>query len=40
MKCSELYRILMKDGWYPVSQKEIGKGLVRKIKKDAGLKDS
>ena len=21
MKCSELYRILMKDGWYPVSQK-------------------
>jgi predicted RNA binding protein YcfA (HicA-like mRNA interferase family) len=62
MKCSELYRILMKDGWYPVSQKgshvklkhdkkpgtiifpnhgsqEIGKGLERKIKKDAGLKD-
>ena len=21
MKCSELYRILVKDGWYPVSQK-------------------
>jgi len=21
MKCSELYRILIKDGWYPVSQK-------------------
>ena len=21
MKCSELFRILMKDGWYPVSQK-------------------
>ncbi len=21
MKCSELYRLLMKDGWYPVSQK-------------------
>jgi len=63
MKCSELYRILMKDGWYSVSQKgspvklkhdkkpgiiifpnhgsqEIGKGLERKIKKDAGLKDS
>ncbi len=20
MKCSELYRILMKDGWYPVTQ--------------------
>ena len=20
MKCSELYRILTKDGWYPVSQ--------------------
>ena len=20
MKCSELYRILIKDGWYPVSQ--------------------
>lgn len=21
MKCSELYRILLKDGWYPKSQK-------------------
>ncbi|MBI1183508.1 addiction module toxin, HicA family [bacterium] len=21
MKCSELYRILTRDGWYPVSQK-------------------
>jgi predicted RNA binding protein YcfA (HicA-like mRNA interferase family) len=21
MKCSELYRILTKDGWYPVTQK-------------------
>ena len=21
MKCSELYRILIKDGWFPVSQK-------------------
>jgi len=21
MKCSELYKILTKDGWYPVSQK-------------------
>jgi mRNA interferase HicA len=21
MKCSELYRLLIKDGWYPVSQK-------------------
>ncbi|HYW94268.1 MAG TPA: type II toxin-antitoxin system HicA family toxin [Bacteroidales bacterium] len=21
MKCSELYRIIVKDGWYPVSQK-------------------
>ena len=20
MKCSELYRLLLKDGWYPVSQ--------------------
>jgi predicted RNA binding protein YcfA (HicA-like mRNA interferase family) len=60
MKCSELYRILIKDGWYPVSQKgshvklkhdkkdgtiifpnhgsqEIGKGLEKKILKDAGI---
>jgi len=21
MKCSELYRLLTKDGWYPISQK-------------------
>jgi len=20
MKCSELYRLLLKDGWYPISQ--------------------
>ena len=61
MKCAELYRLLIGDGWYPVSQKgshikmrhqtkegtiifpnhgshEIGKGLERKILKDAGLK--
>ena len=61
MKCSELYEILTKDGWYFVSQKglhvkfkhgkksgmiifsnhgsqEVGKGLERKILKDAGLK--
>ena len=61
MKCSELYRLLTKDGWYPVSQsgshvklkheektgiiifpnhgsQEVGKGLERKIRKDAGLK--
>lgn len=61
MKCSELYRILKKHGWYPVSQKgshvklkhpmksgtiifpnhgnqEIGKGLEKKILKDAGIK--
>ena len=61
MKCSELYRLLIKDGWYPVSQsgshvklkheektgiiifpnhgsQEVGKGLERKIRKDAGLK--
>jgi len=61
MKCSELYKILTNDGWYPVSQKgshvklkhnkkpgmiifpnhgsqEFGKGLERKILKDAGLK--
>jgi predicted RNA binding protein YcfA (HicA-like mRNA interferase family) len=59
MKCSELYRILTKDGWYAVSQKgshvkmkhqtkkgiiifpnhgsqEMGKGLEKKILKDAG----
>jgi predicted RNA binding protein YcfA (HicA-like mRNA interferase family) len=61
MKCSELYRILLKDGWYPVKQsgshiklrhetkpgtivfpnhgsQEMGKGLEKKIRKDAGLK--
>jgi len=60
MKCSKLYRLLIKDGWYPVSQKgshvkmkhdnkkgiiifpnhgsqEIGKGLEKKIRKNAGL---
>lgn len=60
MKCSELYRILTKDGWYAVSQKgshvkmrhkikkatiifpnhgsqEMGKGLEKKILKDAGI---
>ncbi len=61
MKCSKLYKILTKDGWYPVSQKgshvkmhhkskkgiiifpnhgsqEMGKGLEKKILKDAGIK--
>jgi mRNA interferase HicA len=61
MKCSELYRLLIKDGWYPISQsgshvkmrhdkksgtiifpnhgsQELGKGLEKKIRKDAGLK--
>ena len=61
MKCSELFRLLKKEGWYPVSQKgshvkmkhdtrtgviifpnqgsqEIGKGLEKKILKDAGIK--
>ena len=61
MKCSQLYRILTKDGWYAVSQKvshvkmrhenkkgtiifpnhgsqEMGKGLEKKILKDAGIK--
>ncbi len=60
MKCSELFRLLTKDGWYPVSQKgshvklkhvlkagtiifpnhgsqEMGKGLEKKILKDAGI---
>ncbi len=61
MKCSELYRILINDGWFPISQKgshikmkhgskkgsiifpnhgsqEVGKGLEKKILKDAGIK--
>jgi mRNA interferase HicA len=61
MKCSELYRILIKNGWFSVSQKgshikmkhetqpgviifpnhgsqELGKGLVKKILRDAGIK--
>lgn len=61
MNCSELYRLLIKDGWYSISQKgshvkmkhdtkpgliifpdhgsqEVGKGLEKKILKDAGLK--
>jgi mRNA interferase HicA len=61
MKCSEFYRLLIKDGWYPISQsgshvklkhdskvgiiifpnhgsQELGKGLERKIRKNAGLK--
>ena len=61
MKCSELYRILVKDGWYAVSQRgshlklrhsskpgtiifpnhgscELGKGLEKKILKEAGIK--
>lgn len=61
MKCSEIYRILTKGGWYPVTQRgshikmkhptkpgiivfpnhgsqELGKGLERKILKDAGIK--
>ena len=61
MKCSELFRLLKKEGWYPISQKgshvkmkhdtrdgiiifsnhgsqEVGKGLEKKILKDAGIK--
>jgi mRNA interferase HicA len=61
MKCSELLKLLLKDGWEVVSSKgshlkmkhpfkpgviifpdhgskEIGKGLEKKISKDAGLK--
>jgi mRNA interferase HicA len=61
MKCSEAYRILQKDGWYPVTQKgshvklkhdtkegiiifpnhgsqELGKGLEKKLFKQAGIK--
>ena len=63
MKCSELYRILTRDGLYPVSQKgshiklkhgvkvgviifpnhgsqELGKGLEKRILKDAGISES
>ncbi len=61
MKCSEAYRLLQKDGWYPISQKEshvklkhdskdgviifpnhgsqeLGKGLEKKLFKQAGIK--
>ena len=61
MKCSELLRLILKDGWEVVSTKgshvklkhpekpgviifpdhgthEMGKGLEKKIRKDAGLK--
>ena len=61
MKCSELLRLLLQDGWFVVSArgshlkmkhssrsgiivfpdhgaKEMGKGLEKKIRKDAGLK--
>ena len=61
MKCSELLRILLNEGWYIVSQsgshiklrhltksgtlifpnhgsRELGKGLERKLLKDAGIK--
>jgi predicted RNA binding protein YcfA (HicA-like mRNA interferase family) len=61
MKCSELLRLLIKDGWFGVSKKgshikmkhpnkpgmlifpdhgskEMGKGMEKKIRKDAGLK--
>ena len=61
MKCSELLRLLLKDGWMVVSSKgshlkmkhpqkpgqiifpdhgshEMGKGMERKIRRDAGLK--
>lgn len=62
MKCSEVYRKLMRAGWHPVSQKgshvklkhdkldgtiifpdhgsqELGKGLQRKLFKQAGIKE-
>jgi mRNA interferase HicA len=61
MKCSELLRLLLKDGWMVVStkgshlkmkhqtkpgiiifpdhgSKEMGKGMEKRIRKDAGLK--
>jgi len=60
MKCSQLLRILKRDGWYAISQKgshvklkhdikkgiiifpnhgsqEMGKGLEKRVLKDAGL---
>ncbi len=33
MKCSELLRILKKDGWYPVSQKGAHIKLIHPVKK-------
>lgn len=33
MKCAELYRILTKDGWYPVSQKGSHVKLKHEVKK-------
>jgi mRNA interferase HicA len=33
MKCSELYRILAKDGWYPISQKGSHMKLKHELKK-------
>ena len=61
MKSSEFYRLLIKDGWFPVSQsgshikmkhdkksgiivfpnhgsQEVGKGLEKRLRNDAGLK--
>jgi mRNA interferase HicA len=61
MKCSELLRLLIKDGWFAISKKGshikmkhpikpgmlifpdhgakvMGKGMEKKIRKDAGLK--
>ncbi|MBX2887063.1 MAG: type II toxin-antitoxin system HicA family toxin [Ferruginibacter sp.] len=41
MKSSELVRLLKKDGWFVIRQTgshEVGKGLEKKIKKDAGIK--
>jgi mRNA interferase HicA len=34
MKCSELLRILKKDGWYPVSRKGSHLKLVHPVKKN------
>ena len=33
MKCSELYRILMRDGWYPISQKGSHIKMIHETKK-------